>query len=382
MKDRPRLKLTRDDVERLMKEDKSPEARKDVAAKVSAEYAVGGYDKSEQTLAEDIIRYFSRDVEAQVRQILSAQLKESDILPHDIAKTLASDLDDNVALPMIEYSKVLTEDDLVQIVKTQSERKQIAVARRQNITARVSDALIDTNRETVVQTLVENHTAQIHESGFQKIVSRFSGHKAIQESMSYRDNLPITVVEKLITVVSSNLQERLLGQYDLPINLVSDIVISARERATIEIISKETTLHDIKRLVDHLIAHHRLTPSLMLRALCTGDMTFFEVALARMASIPLANARVLVHDAGPLGLKSLYEKASLPKNLFRAFRVAIDVYHNTELDGSSGDRQRFMRTMIERILTQVDDISADDLDYLLGKLQKLSDEAGASTAQN
>ena len=55
--------------------------------------------------------------------------------------------------------------------------------------------------------------------------------------------------------------------------------------------------------------HHnqRLTPLLILRALCVGDLAFFEMAIAVMGKIPVRNARILIHDAGLNGLTSLYE---------------------------------------------------------------------------
>ena len=44
-----------------------------------------------------------------------------------------------------------------------------------------------------------------------------------------------------------------------------------------------------------------------------------------MAKIPLINARILIHDAGPLGLKSLYERSGMPIPLFPVVRIAIGV---------------------------------------------------------
>ena len=70
--------------------------------------------------------------------------------------------------------------------------------------------------------------------------------------------------------------------------------------------------------------HARLTPSLILRALCMGDLAFFETALAVRARVPVENAQILVHDAGGNGLGSLYRKAGLPENLLPVFRVAVD----------------------------------------------------------
>ena len=119
--------------------------------------------------------------------------------------------------------------------------------------------------------------------------------------------------------------------------------------------------------------HHnqRLTPSLVLRALCMGDTGFFEMAMAVMANVAVTNARLLIHDPGRLGLKSLYAKTTMPPRLLPAIRIAIDVIRETPPDGSAQGRSRYQSRVIERILTQYEDLGQDNLNYLLDKLGDL-----------
>ena len=46
-----------------------------------------------------------------------------------------------------------------------------------------------------------------------------------------------------------------------------------------------------KMLVEALVRNRRLTPSILLRAICVGDLGFFKAALAKMAGISVLNAR-------------------------------------------------------------------------------------------
>jgi uncharacterized protein (DUF2336 family) len=101
------------------------------------------------------------------------------------------------------------------------------------------------------------------------------------------------------------------------------------------------------------------------------------MALAVLANVPVVNARILIHDAGRLGLKSLYAKTTLPPRLMPAFRVAVDVVHETVMDGGDHDRDRYQARVIERILTQYQDMSAEDLDFLLDKLGVIMESAVA-----
>ena len=148
-------------------------------------------------------------------------------------------------------------------------------------------------------------------------------------------------------------------------------------------LSADSDGHELERLVRQLRKHGRLTPSLILRALCMGDINFFECAIAELLEVPLINVRQLIHDPGPLGLRSAYEKAGLPSTHYPAVRAAIDVAREMEYDGQTNDRERYSRRMIERVLTQYGDLGvnfdSNDLEYLLRKMQELPAESARET---
>jgi uncharacterized protein (DUF2336 family) len=192
--------------------------------------------------------------------------------------------------------------------------------------------------------------------------------------MVHRPKLPVTVAERLVTLVSEKLKTELVKRHELPAELATDLLLRSRERAVIGI-SSEAEEQDVETLVRQMHQHGRLTPSIVLRAAVMGDMTFFEAALAELTGTSLANARALIHDEGQLGLRSLFDKAKLPASHFPGIRAAVDVSRETSYDGGEHDRERYMRRMIERVLTQYGDLGVvmegDDLDYLLKKMSEL-----------
>ncbi len=126
---------------------------------------------------------------------------------------------------------------------------------------------------------------------------------------------------------------------------------------------------ELHELVAQLQEGGRLTSTIILRALCMGDVAFFEESLARLAGIPVANARALIFDEGSLGLTSLYETCKLPPESLAVARVAVGVIRETDYDGQPGDRERFRRRMIERVLTHFEEgFDGDNLEYLIAKL--------------
>src|SRR4051794_6363076 len=365
--------LTQRDVERLLA-DPSPQTRAEMAAKVAASLESVRLTDGERKLAEGIVRVMARDAAERVRQALAENLKSSQSLPRDVAMTLARDVE-AVALPVLGAPSVLTDADLIELVRTGTAAKQTAIAGRPEVSAEVAGVLVESAPEQAIAKLVANPGAKIAPESLGRVLDRFGDSPAIQEPLVHRDQLPVTVAERLVALVSDTLRDYLVTHHDLPAGIASDLVLQSRERATVSLFTDGQDSADVERLVEHLRRNGRLTPSLMLRALCMGDVAILEASLSLLGKVPLTNARLLIHDAGRLGLKSLYERAGLPARLLPAFRVAVDVSHETLLDGEPGDLDRHRRKMIERILTQYEDLSSEDLDYLLNKLGDLVEPA-------
>ena len=202
----------------------------------------------------------------------------------------------------------------------------------------------------------------------------------IHAPLVHRDALPVTVAEKLVSMVSDALKDHLVTHHALPEETATDLVMHSRERATVQLAAEQGG--DVSALVDQLASNGRLSPSLMLRSVCLGDLTFFETALGRLAGIPLNNARVLIHDEGALGLRSLYDKAGLPRQLFPAFDSAVRQARNAESERTDEDPETRMRRLLEHVLTEheeiVDEYGIENVDYLLSKFNKLSAENHAA----
>ena len=357
--------LTQADVARLLAQP-SASVRAEVAAKVAGELDNTLLTAAELDIAHDIVRAMARDVELTVRQALSHSLRSAVRLPHDVAIRLANDVE-AVALPILIESPVLTEADLLELVWHGSATRQTAIAGRPDVTEPVADALVTNGGEAAVATLMANPGARIAEASLGKAVDRFADSDRVKTGLVHRAELPMTIAERLVVIVSDKLQAHLVSHHELPISLATDIILQSREHATLHL-SLGSNEQELERMIRQMHHHHRLTPFLVLRALCLGDMAFFEVAMAVMAKVPVVNARILIHDAGSNALTSLYEKTGMPLRLLAAVRVAVEVVRGTQFDGGERDRERYRARVITRILTQFEDLAQDDLDYLLDKL--------------
>ena len=368
------MQLTQDDVAKLMA-DPSPEVRAETTAKIASQFTMEALSPAERQIAEDIFRKLVKDVELRVREALAAHLKNSPELPHDVAMALAKDVD-SVSLPMIKFSEVLTDEDLIEIVRDQGAAKQVAVAQRPSVSPRVADALVDTGNEKVVARLVANDGAKLTEKLLGRVMEEYEASDAVSDSLARRPNMPAAVAAQLVEKLTEKLQDFLLSKHEVSPDVASNLILQARERATMSLVEYGSTDAELDNLIEQLTRKDRLTPSLMLRSVCMGDINFFERAIARLADLPLQNARILIHDQGSLGLESIYMKADLPERLFPAFRAGIELVRETDYDGGPNDRSRFIERMLERILTQFEDpqsrMTQEDIDYLMGKLEQVA----------
>ena len=366
--------LTQEDVAKLMA-DPSAEVRAETTAKIAKQFEGEALSPAERQIAEDIFRKLVKDVEVRVREALAAHLKNSPDLPHDVAVALARDVD-SVSLPMLKFSEVLTDEDLVEIVRDQGETKQVAIAQRTRVSSRVADALIDTGNEKAVARLVANEGAKLTEQALGRVMEEYQESEAVSDSLVRRPSMPAAISAQLVEALSERLQDFLMQKHDVAPDVASNLILQTREKAIMSLVDYGSTDVELENLVEQLARKDRLTASLLLRALCMGDMGFFERALARLANLPLHNARILIHDHGGLGLESVYLKADLPKRLYPAFQAGIELSDENDYDGGHNDRSRFIERMLERVLTRFEDpqsrMTQEDIDYLMGKLEQVA----------
>jgi len=228
---------------------------------------------------------------------------------------------ETVSKPILAFSPILTDDDLIEIISSQGEEKQKEIASRSSVSSNVSDALIDTRNEVVVSTLIANDRAEISTNSIQRVLDDFESSDLVKSSMVGRSSLPMEVSERLVTMVSNKLQQESIGRHELSRDQISDLILQAREKATLGLLGGDGNKQDARRLIVHLYQNDRLTPTIMLRALCMGDMDFFEGSVAVRSQVPLSNARAILHSRDRTTISSILKKADLPAPLRRLSRL-------------------------------------------------------------
>jgi uncharacterized protein (DUF2336 family) len=324
-------------------------------------------------VAEQIFRLLLRDTELQVRAALAEGLKENDRAPHDVVVSLAGDPAEAVASPVLLYSNVFTEEDLLNIIRSNLDiTKHIAIANRRSVSSMVSAALVETHNEGVVEHLVKNNGANISEHSMQKILEEHGESQSMVNYVADRANLPINIVEKLLSIVSDSVANALKNKYREVTERLEREAHHAREGMTLKLLDTTRDEEPVRLLVHQLDEEGRLTPSIVLTGLCRGNFAFFEVSLAQLAGIPVKNAQKLVRDKGELGFKSLYQKAGLPDSMFDACKLVLNVMH--EMHEQGGDAApgtiHFANRAVERIFMHQHGREIDNLAYIIALIRQ------------
>jgi uncharacterized protein (DUF2336 family) len=365
-----RAALTEEDI-RLLVRGSTPDARAAAAHKLCRAMEINPLSNEERERAHEILRIMAADAAELVRRALAVTLKSSAVVPRDVANRLARDVE-SIALPMLAYSPAFTDADLAEIVRLGGPVRQLAIAKREGLTETVTRAITEHGSERAVAAVCANDGARFAESALQKALDRFGSSQLVTTVLAYRKVLPMSVTERLVKLVSDELRDHILTHQALPPELALKIAEGARERATIDLVDQAGRAQDPKSFTLHLQKEGRLTASLLLRALAHGHMTFFEHGIAALAAVPHHRTWLMIHDAGPLGFKAIYERAGLPARLYDAFRAGIDTFHSVDREESPDDRFLFQERMLQRYLTSEPAAPREDMDYLLDRMDILA----------
>lgn len=201
--------------DRILAEDIDEGVRAELASKIGR--LVPELDAKENArLAEmviEILEILARDEMPRVRALIAEELKNADNVPKSLILQLAGDLEDIVAAPILEYSPLLNQADLLELLaRGMRTRKVVALAKRRNIEEALADALVGKNDLHAIGALVANKSAKISVKAFDVIAEKAEMNKDWHNAMVYRDDLPLRTILRIATFVSAALMEALISR--------------------------------------------------------------------------------------------------------------------------------------------------------------------------
>jgi len=341
------------DRDRLYKlaEQKTRSGRRDLAETI-ADLFYGGpsaLSERERTLIFDILRRVIHDAELAVRRKLSSQIAEFDDAPNDLVVALAND-DIEIAYPILTRSRVLEDEQLIEVVRSRAQEHQFAIALRENVSQGVSDALVETGNETVIVALLQNATAEISRATLEYLVEQSRRVDAYQEPILRREDLPVDLAKRMYRWVSDALRQHILENFDISEEDVDQLLEGVDDD---EIERREAKRNDAAlRLVEALSNGAPVSSDMLIDALAEGEVRLFigvlrqrtglrEVMLMRLLMEPEGDGLALVCKVAGFdrsAVERLFEVTSGAGGLIRRteedIENAIRLYTRAPLDAA------------------------------------------------
>ncbi|MEA2742527.1 MAG: hypothetical protein QOG25_898 [Acetobacteraceae bacterium] len=156
--------------------------------------------------------------------------------PREIVLRLAHDPAVMVCEPVIRFSPMLTQDDLLALIGSDPPPSTIiAVARRPGIGPTVSDAVVGTSMNAAIGALLENPTAQIRETTLDALAAQSEEQTDWQESLVRRPRLPRRAQQMLSEIVTGSLLKALAARSDLDPRVAQNLAVAlGRQRPGVD----------------------------------------------------------------------------------------------------------------------------------------------------
>jgi uncharacterized protein (DUF2336 family) len=199
---------------RLLADDADEEVRAELARKIGRLMPGLAKEESEKlrTLTIETLEKLANDQLPRVRAILSEEIKALDCVPRKVIRKLAFDLEMIVAAPILEYSPLLSDADLMEVIATAKASEALSViAKRKFLSASVSDAIVTSLDVPAVAALLANPDAQVRAKALDDIIERAEKIRAWHQPLVMRAELSQRAIRRIASFVGAALIE-LLGQ--------------------------------------------------------------------------------------------------------------------------------------------------------------------------
>jgi hypothetical protein len=137
---------------------------------------------------DDVLCQLAELVEVEARSHVAQILAPLERAPGNVVVKLAHD-EFAVAAPLLEFSNVLSDDDLIEIVANKGEEHRAAIAGRQNVPERVGEAIVEHGSAQSVTRLVRNTTAELGQATLKRLVQRASEDAQIASDLRGREDI-------------------------------------------------------------------------------------------------------------------------------------------------------------------------------------------------
>lgn len=308
----------------LLARSKSNESRTQLVENITDLFLTEGgrLSEHERALMSDILGKLIKQVETDIRRSLADSLLRSGVDLPDIATLLAND-EIEVARPLLEQSTLLQDPELIEVIRMRTDEHRLAISMREKLSETVSNALIEYGSEDVIETLLNNHDAQISKRAMEYLVMESRRVDRFQEPLVMRSDLPGELAYRMHWWVSAALRKRILTEFDVDPVKVDMAIKLATASATVEQDSEQSIYVRAQRLVRRMSENGELSIQFLISSLRQQRVAVFVAGLAELANITFMTAWRIFSDKGGESMAILARSIDMDRSQFTTIFLLI-----------------------------------------------------------
>jgi len=276
-----------------------------------AEFLGGNHSDDERAVVENIARLLSQDLILQVREALAFELRSCNILPHDLAAKIASDVE-SVASPFLSSTPVFSDMQLAGLIPHLADHAHVTLAKRSDIGPQTCMAIVTVGSDKSISFIIRNDHIKLQEDALSTVTRRFSMNRNVMDLLASRADLPLAIVEEIIEKVSDNCRLSLVKAYNVDPVIAAELTHKAQNEATWRQIEKASP-QQVHAYVMELRKTSRVTTDLILDIVGRGCLSFLESFAALEAGLTLVAVREAFYNDDLSAFVAVMQQAKISK---------------------------------------------------------------------
>jgi uncharacterized protein (DUF2336 family) len=308
----------------LAKEPSSEKRRELLRGVTDVFFADPDHAAPELALFDDVMTQLSGEMEVAVRAELAARVAPVAVAPRRLLRSLAQDEAIEVAHPILQTSPALTDDDLLAVARARGQDHLQAISRRSSLSEALSDVIVERGDDETLGVLLGNDGAAMSRQAHEVAVERAGANPALHAVVVNRSSLPLDLLNEMYFVVESKLRTKILQRNALMDPVALEAALAAgRTRLAVRDGALPDDYAAAEQEVRSLVARKALTPKSLASMLRNRESTKFMVALAELAGVDFATARLILEKRELDALAIVCKAADFERSLFLTFAVLV-----------------------------------------------------------
>ncbi|HEX2594622.1 MAG TPA: DUF2336 domain-containing protein [Rhizomicrobium sp.] len=311
---------------RVLADDDDEDVRAELTRKIARLMPGLPVDENDHVrrLTLETLEKLASDHLPRIRALLAEEIKTLDCIPKSIVLKLARDVEAIVSVPILEYSPLLSDADLLEIIATARAHEALtAIAKRKFLSPNVSDAVATSLDIPAIAALLANPDAKIRAETLDKLVEQAKQIEAWHEPLAMRADLSPRAIRRICTFVGASLLEVLSRRHGLDEETQQLLSKQLRGRIETTPLQDDATVEPVNDYSSEGVTaawkEGRLDDAFVEDAVMAGRREAVIVALGHLARIPEDTSRRIMQSGSAKAVTSLIWRAGLSMRI--AFKV-------------------------------------------------------------